>query len=431
MQAVPDVTHQSECSSEVIDARGGIVVACVTGNLGDYGDQPRNVALLRLIPQNNLLAPDSAFGVDGWLAISPPGPDYGAFVHVFEDSGSGFYYFASVTSTAASEIIPYLMRFDSTTGTQDLNFGGGGVSIGPADSYVSQAILDSSGRIVIAGNQYTRRVDGCCGEGYFGGQFMARFNADGTPDLAFGASGEVVLRGIDFLSQIVADANDNLYLLGPQLFRITAGGLRDASFSSSTDAQTINGIGSRWSSMQFSDATKTHLYLVGGSFGTPSTNIGLIEKVVLNAGPAIAPTLTTLTASADQTTLTLTVTVTGDNPTGGVLFSDGLGDFATRPLISGMASLQVVDFNPGTFNFVAYYGGDVANADSNSTAVQLTLAQGNTGGTGTGTTSSGPTNAEAVSTSGGGSLTAFELTSLLVLLLGSWYRSCNSTCREV
>lgn len=438
MRAAPDVTHQSQCSSEIIDTRGGIDVACVTGNLSDYGDQPRNVALLRLIPQNNLLAPDPAFGVDGWLAISPPGPDYGAFLHVVEDSRAGFYYFASITSTSASEVTPYLMRFDSTTGKQDLTFGGGGVSIGPADSYLFQMILDSSGKIVIAGNQYTRRVDGCCGEGYFGGQFVARFYADGTPDPSFGASGEVVLPGIDFLTQIVTDANDNLYLLGPQLFRITAGGTRDAMFSASTDAQTINGIGSQWSSMQFSDATKSRLYLVGGSFGTPSTNIGLIEKVVLNAGPTITPTQTTLTALADQTTLTLTVTVTGNNPTGGVLFSDGVGDFATRPLINGTASLSVVDFNPGTFNFVGYYGGDVANAGGNSSAVQLTLAPVSTGVTGTGTTSSGgtgttssgTTNTEAVSTSGGGSLTSFELTSLLVLLLGSWFRSRISTCRE-
>ncbi len=431
MRAVPDLTHQSQCSSEVIDARGGVVVACVTGNLHDYGDQPRNVALLRLIPQNNSLTPDPAFGVDGWLAISPPDLDYGAFMHVVEDSRAGFYYFASITSTSASELIPYLMRVDSTTGRQDMTFGSGGFGIGPADSYLFQLILDSSGKPVIAGNQYTRRVDGCCGEGYFGGQFMARFNADGTPDLSFGTNGEIVLPGIDFVAEILADANNNLYLLGPQLFRITVGGLRDANFSSSTDAQTINGIGSRWSSMQFSDAAKTHLYLVGGSFGTPSTNIGLIERVILNDGPTIAPTQTTLTASADQATLILKVTVTGTNPTGGVLFSDGVGDFATRPLINGLASLTVVNFGPGTFNFTAYYAGDVANADSNSTAVPLTLAPGSTGteGTGGGPTSSGSTNAGAVSTSGGGSLTALELAVLLVLLLGRRYQPWLAACR--
>jgi hypothetical protein len=78
-----------------------------------------------------------------------------------------------------------------------------------------------------------------------------------------------------------------VYALGAtsELLRFNANGAPDATFSSSSTVQALNGAGSNWQSMQFVDSSRSSVYLIGGASCqnscTNATTTAVIAKVTL------------------------------------------------------------------------------------------------------------------------------------------------------
>jgi uncharacterized delta-60 repeat protein len=132
--------------------------------------------------------PDAGFGnipgIPGVLVLPDLVPLTGAGMQIIEamirlDDGS---IIVAGTASAFGPLRGFLVKLDAQ-GAMDTAFGTDGIQLIP-DVYVHTLALDSQGRLVIAGEKAIATV---------AHSYVARFEANGAPDLTFGTDGGVVL----------------------------------------------------------------------------------------------------------------------------------------------------------------------------------------------------------------------------------------------
>ena len=97
---------------------------------------------------------------------------------------------------------------------------------------------------------------------------------------------------------------------------------------------------------------------------------GLSLTLTCSSVPSRTNTTTTVTTSQSPSVygqpVTFSASVSGGSPTGTVSFSDGSTTIGTGVLQSGLATLTTTTLAPGSHSIAATYGGDAANAGSQS-----------------------------------------------------------------
>jgi hypothetical protein len=369
--------NEAHCNAgrALIDNQRRIVAACAVW--GPSGEQM--AALLRLSFRSGQLTGGLTHALPWQLSTSgwSEGP-----MALTQDPGSGAYY-ATATSRTCKKWDPYhasycrggdpeVARFHASTGTLDLNYV---LAQGPYD--VSAITMDDSGDVLIGGGNES-------GNNWK----VARLQTLGGAE-TFGSNGTVEVGSnptdmIDESVDIHTDRTGRVYVLTPlsQLYRLNPDGSTDATFSSNTDIEALNGLSSDWISMEFADSSQSSAYLVGGAHACSSgcTATGaIIAKVLLNYSPVKESTTATLTSSSNTIvvgqTVTFSATVTGANSTGTVTFSDGSTTLATVSLTSGAAQYNTSALAVGTHSISAAYSGDSNNAASTSPVVAETVVK--------------------------------------------------------
>jgi hypothetical protein len=376
------LADQSACpnSRPILDNRGRLVVACV------YGDRSGTLQLaaLRLIPRAsffksatyNLIA-DTSFGSNGFsiIATFPAGFSFAGATAITQDPNSGAYYVAGfacasncLTATANQSVAQLVARLNGTDGKLDTSYGNGGFAVafqpmatgGNPDSIA----LDTSGNALISGNHST--PGSLTGTGY-----VARIAPSGMADGGFGSGG--VVQGVagNEVVDVHTDAVNRVYALdhGTHLYRLNASGAPDASFTSNTDVQTLNGAGSVWQSMQFVDINQQSAYLVGGVSSACSgscATTAVIAKVTLITSASTTSVTSSMNPSTIGMPVTFTATVTGTSPTGIVTIKDGATTLGTATLAGGSATFTTSSLSVGQHGMTAIYGGDANNGPSSS-----------------------------------------------------------------
>lgn len=132
--------------------------------------------------------PDASFGnipgIPGVLVLPDLVPLTGAGMQIIETMvrlGDGSIIVAG-TASAFGPLRGFLVKLDAE-GTMDATFGTDGIQLVP-DVYVHTLAVDSQGRLVIAGEKSIDTV---------AHSYVARFDANGAPDLTFGTDGGVVI----------------------------------------------------------------------------------------------------------------------------------------------------------------------------------------------------------------------------------------------
>src|SRR5262249_25287261 len=228
--------------------------------------------------------------------------------------------------------------------------------------------------------------------------YVARLDPTGAPDERFGEHGIVRELG-DSVLDLLTDTRNRVYALGTsQLSRFNVDGTQDASFSSGADVRLLNGAGSGWSSMQFADATRSSVYLMGGagcvtSCAGMNTSAVIANVILFTDLTGSADTTTTLNASATTIsggdTVTFTAFVSGAEPTGSVTFKDGSAVLATEALAAAGTRYSTSALAVGEHSITAVYSGDDHNAASYSRVVTESVLAGPPGGVGAGGTGGG------------------------------------------
>jgi uncharacterized delta-60 repeat protein len=149
-----------------------------------------NSTIPGVVKLDNLVPPNRMEGVEGMQVL-----DDGSIV-------------ATGTSMVNSPLQGFVIKLDSS-GTLDAGFGTGGVVLVPA-THLHAVVVDSQGRIVVAGEQiasgvYTSNV--------------LRFDATGAPDAGFGDNGVVALDwdglgNSGYLNDMLLDADDSVIVGG-------------------------------------------------------------------------------------------------------------------------------------------------------------------------------------------------------------------------
>jgi uncharacterized delta-60 repeat protein len=207
----------------------------VAGGALQAGD--RNLAVGRYLPDGS---PDASFGPGG-LAVADFDSDSAATAVAVQDDGKILAAGSAGLGQFDSDFA--LARFNAD-GTPDNSFGFGGrvladFSFGGRDTAWDMAV-QPDGKIVLAGESFHPFV----GVLSFA---LARFNADGTPDLSFGNQGQVLLDLAEFASaySVALQADGRIVAAGsvssnnPQgpagfcVARLNADGTPDTFFNSS------------------------------------------------------------------------------------------------------------------------------------------------------------------------------------------------------
>jgi hypothetical protein len=372
-----------EATRILLDSQGRFVAPCRFPAIGGLGPEP--IAAMRLIAQGGQLT-------GGFLAHSNLPPIYRMSVTaIAQDAGSGAYYVGGaglcyststcpVSTTTHDAPAQFVIRLNPDSGSLDTNYSSGGVAAVFSLPYgeLNAITVDGSGNVLIAGDAGGMDV-GLVSPGY-----VARFDPSGIPDPSFGTQGVVQNIG-NSIVDVRTDERSRLYALGStsELLRFTVNGTPDSAFSSSSNVRTLNGADSSWQSIEFTDSTRSSVYLVGGAAGC-QTNCGnaattaLIAKVTLGSNVG-GQGLTTTVLNSSATTIDsgqaimLTATVTGNHPTGVVTFKDGTITLATEGLSSSSASYSTSTLSLGSHNLTAQYAGDSNNAPSISQLVTETV----------------------------------------------------------
>jgi hypothetical protein len=292
---------------------------------------------------------------------------------LLRDGNSGAYYIGGYAcSVGQCKDAQYVMRLDPASLAPDPSYGASGVAqvLSLLIGDVRGMALDNSARIVIGGS-YGASRPGYDGQLFTSG-YLARLTGTGLLDPTFRAGG--VVRGLpDRVIDVTTDVDSKVYALGETLlrrFNVDSG--RDSRFASSANAQNLTG--GVWTSMRFTDSSRSSAYLLGST----ASGASMVAKVLLNSGFVPYLTHTTLRASPTEVSsgqaVTLTATVTGSDPTGSVMFMDGT-ELLTDPvtLSSSTATYSTSALAPGSHNISAVYDGDSNNGASTSPAVAETV----------------------------------------------------------
>jgi uncharacterized delta-60 repeat protein len=207
------------------DDRGRIVAVGTTGRdvyaaISDYDGNPgTEFALARYGPDGEL---DPSFGSAGKVRtpFSPHGPAQANAVAIQPDG---------LITVAGSAGTSFALARYLPDGSLDPSFSSDGkllVSVvdDPTLVTASGVALTADGRIVVGGLACSDRV---CNV------FVARFEADGTPDPSFGQGGIVVVRADMTRASNLVVQSDGRLVIGADLFlyRFESDGLLDPSFS--------------------------------------------------------------------------------------------------------------------------------------------------------------------------------------------------------
>jgi hypothetical protein len=381
---------QSQCrdSRPILDAQRRLVVACA------YGDSngPLQLAALRLIPRVTAykgtktynLAADVSFGPHGFSIVAnfPTGYSFARGTAITQDPSTGAYYVAGfacnsncANASTNGPVAQVVARLNGADGRLDTTYGNGGFAIAlqpMATGGSPESIdLDQSGNAVLGGHYST--VGAPAGTGY-----VARVTAAGTTDSSFGSGGVALNVAGNEVVDVRTEAVGRIYALdrATGLHRLTANGTVDASFISPTDAQTLNGPGSVWQSMQYTNIYKFSAYLVGGVGAACTSSCAtsaVIAKITLVTSHSTTSLASSLNPSTDGIPVTFTATVSGTSPAGTVTFKDGVTTVGTVAVANGSASFTINSLSVGNHLMTALYGGDPNNGGSQSPALTQTV----------------------------------------------------------
>ena len=172
---------------------------------------------------------DSSFGTGGSVNITVPqmASGYADITSVAVDSLGRIVVLGDEWSTGYPDL--FIVRL-TADGTPDTTFSGDGIAIlqQPDSQHAGSMLLQADGRIIIASRPYGTNV-------------VARFNVDGTQDMAFGSGGYLTLpSGFSNVNAMALDASGRLLLTGEgygvasgynaAVARYSAEGQLDASF---------------------------------------------------------------------------------------------------------------------------------------------------------------------------------------------------------
>src|SRR5262249_23045689 len=147
-------------------------------------------------------------------------------------------------------------------------------------------------RIVIGGSYGASRA-GYDGQLFRSG-YLARLTGTGLLDPTFRAAG--VVQGLpDRVIDVTTDVDSKVYALDATLLRrFNADGDRDSRFASSANAQNLTG--GVWTSMRFTDGSRSSAYVLGST----ANGASMVARVLLNSGFVPYLTHTTLRASPTE-----------------------------------------------------------------------------------------------------------------------------------
>jgi uncharacterized delta-60 repeat protein len=209
------------------------------GKLVVTGRASSDVQLVRLLPDGQL---DPGFGIDGVAGVDP-GPYGVATPHALALQPDGKLIAGGWVYTGPTEVF-MLVRFHAN-GALDTAFGTGGVATANVAGTVRAIVVQPDGKLVAAGSAGLTTARDIA---------LARFNADGSPDVSFG-NGGIVLRAIgpadDFASALAIQPDGRLVAAGHTddggfvLVRLLADGSPDSTFGNAGTVITNFGVGPR------------------------------------------------------------------------------------------------------------------------------------------------------------------------------------------
>lgn len=174
----------------VVRPTGEVVVICT--NEGENEDGRGSV--VQFTPSGAL---DAAFGTNGVLTINNGIPGATEQLHAIEIASSGTIHVLGTARTAINSTDDTYVYRITPAGTLDPDFDGDGhrlVPIGTGDELPSAIAVLANGQVLLAGSTNMAGIDH---------PFVARLNADGSFDTAFGDDGVHIMTGI--IGQYVGD----------------------------------------------------------------------------------------------------------------------------------------------------------------------------------------------------------------------------------
>ncbi len=175
--------------------------AIVAARLGDWMTNP-SILVAKITSAGT---PDPAFGVGGRVVIDAPVGNLEAYV--VRVQGDGRVVLGGILGTL-NNWVPFVTRLTST-GQLDTTFGIGGFSILSfldGQGYVADVAPTANGKIFVAAQQADRAgVDQ---------HYIARLNADGTPDVGFGSGGRNMLGAGTSIASLLAESDGKVLAAG-------------------------------------------------------------------------------------------------------------------------------------------------------------------------------------------------------------------------
>ena len=182
--------------SVTVDSNGKVLVAGSTS--GGY-----DMAVWRFNADGSL---DTAFGTGGVATYDGGGTDYGYSITI--DSNGKVLVAGSSYSSSNDDMAVWRFNAD---GSLDTAFGTGGVATydnsGSHLDYAYSVTVDSNGKVLVAGRSYN---------GSYSDMAVWRFNANGSPDTAFGTGGVATYDGgsDDYGRSVTVDSNGKVLVAG-------------------------------------------------------------------------------------------------------------------------------------------------------------------------------------------------------------------------
>ena len=218
-------------NSVALDGQGRIVVA------GFYYAATADIVVVRFTADGTL---DTSFGGGDGIVTTPigTGNDFGYSIAL---DGQGKIVVAGYTNNGTNNDIA-VVRY-TVDGTLDTAFGGGDgivtTPIGVGDDYGRSVLIDSQGRIVVAGH---------FSNGSNLSDFVVvRYKTDGTPDTSFGGDGIVTIGQAveEYAYSAVLDGKGKITVVGVSVgdvfvVRLNSNGTTDTAFGEGTGTVTTS-----------------------------------------------------------------------------------------------------------------------------------------------------------------------------------------------
>jgi uncharacterized delta-60 repeat protein len=247
-----DVAGDMDLGHAVAVQPDGKVLAA---GLAEFPDGTRLGVIARFNPDGS---PDVSFGAGGRLLMPASGPGVVEDITSLLVRGDGTIVAAGVARVGLTAFAAVRINAD---GTLDASFGNGGVALADFSSTFDNAkrvALDADGKVVVIGLANSQGVGD---QGDFG---VARFNADGSPDLSFSGDGKATVNftyaadgGLDLVNAVAFGPGGTILLGGevsnlsgprgaqPEVgfgfARLTSDGSLDASFGDGGQLTNVNG----------------------------------------------------------------------------------------------------------------------------------------------------------------------------------------------